>query len=87
MIVTSASSVEGHRVVSAAGLVQGSIVQSTHLGSETLTFAHDEAIDRMVTNARDLGANAVLDVRISTACIAGSVVEVLVYGNAVLLDT
>ena len=52
-----------------------------------LACAYDQAIDRMIRNAQDLGANAVLDVRVGTACMMGSVIEVLAYGNAVLLDT
>ena len=40
----------------------------------------------MVRKAEALGANAVLDVRVRTVYVMGSVVEVLVYGKAVVLD-
>jgi len=40
----------------------------------------------MVRKAEALGANAIFDVRVSTAYVMGSAVEVLVYGNAVVLD-
>ena len=87
MIVTSASSVVGHGVMSTAGLVQGSIVHAIPGGLEMLTRAHDQAIERMIRNAQTLGANAVLDVRFNTARVMDSLIEVLAYGNAVLLDT
>ena len=54
--------------------------------SEMMAQAHKQALDRMVRKAEALGANAVLDVRVSTAYVMGSAVEVLVYGNAVVLD-
>jgi uncharacterized protein YbjQ (UPF0145 family) len=54
--------------------------------SDMMERAHKQAMVRMVRNAESLGANAVLDVRVSTAYVTGSVVEVLVYGNAVVLD-
>ena len=40
----------------------------------------------LIGKAEALGANAVLDVRISTANVMGSGIEILVYGDAVVLD-
>jgi len=54
--------------------------------SDLMAHAHEQAMNRMIRNAESLGANAVLDVRISTAYVMGSAVEVLVCGNAVVLD-
>jgi len=54
--------------------------------SDMMAHAHEQAMDRMIRKAEALGANAVLDVRVSTAYVMGSAVEVLVYGNAVVLD-
>lgn len=51
-----------------------------------MAHAHKQAMERMVRNAESLGANAVLDVRVSTAYVVGSAIEVLVYGNAVVLN-
>jgi uncharacterized protein YbjQ (UPF0145 family) len=54
--------------------------------SDMMAHAHKQAMERMVRNAESLGANAVLDVRVSTAYVMASAIEVLVYGNAVVLD-
>ena len=54
--------------------------------SDMMAHAHEQAMDRMIRKAEALGANAVLDVHVSTAYVMGSAVEVLVYGNAVVLD-
>jgi uncharacterized protein YbjQ (UPF0145 family) len=54
--------------------------------SELLTKARDEALDRMVTEAEDLGADAVINVRYETSEIAGSSAEILCYGTAVRIE-
>ena len=54
--------------------------------SDMILHAHEQAMDRMIRQAEALGATAVLDVRFSTAYVMGSAVEILVYGNAVVLD-
>ena len=54
--------------------------------SDIMVHAHEQAMDRMIRKAEALEANAVLDVRISTTNVMGSVIEVLVCGNAVVLD-
>jgi len=63
-------------------LVGGEIQEYTKLMAES----RDQAIDRMVSDARILGANAVLDVRFSTSFIMQSAAEILVYGTAVVLE-
>ena len=54
--------------------------------SDMMTHAHEQAMERMIRQAEALGANAVLDVCVSTAYVMDSVIEVLAYGNAVVLD-
>jgi uncharacterized protein YbjQ (UPF0145 family) len=54
--------------------------------SDMVAHAHKQAMERMVRNAKSVGANAVLDVRVRTAYVMGSAIEFLVYGNAVVLD-
>lgn len=51
--------------------------------SELLTDARDEALDRMVEDARELGADAVVNVRMETSTITGGGSEVIAYGTAV----
>ncbi len=47
--------------------------------------AREQALDRMVVEARELGADAVVNVRFSTSVIIGGAAEMLAYGTAVKL--
>ena len=51
--------------------------------TEMLVEARQQAQERMVKEAIDLGANAILNVRYTTSAIAQGMSELLVYGNAV----
>ncbi|MFP4590864.1 MAG: YbjQ family protein [Halobacteriales archaeon] len=53
--------------------------------SNLLTKARDEAIERMIADARDLGADAVVNLRLETSEIANGGAEVIAYGTAVRL--
>ncbi|MCF6275038.1 MAG: YbjQ family protein [Robiginitomaculum sp.] len=53
--------------------------------TELLTESRDQSIDRMVDEARDLGANAILNVRFSTSSISAGASELYVYGTAVMV--
>ncbi len=53
--------------------------------SELLQEARNEAINRMVEQARALGANAVVNIRFSTSAITQGASELYVYGTAVKL--
>jgi uncharacterized protein YbjQ (UPF0145 family) len=63
-------------------LVGGEIEEYTKMMAE----AREQAVDRMRTEAESLGANAILDVRFSTSYMMGMASEILVFGNAVLLE-
>ena len=54
--------------------------------TELLNEARDEAIARMVEQARQAGANAVVNVRFSTASVAAGAAEIFAYGTAVVLE-
>ena len=54
--------------------------------TELLQEARDEATERMVAQARSIGANAVINVRYSTASITTGAAEILAYGTAVVLE-
>lgn len=54
--------------------------------TELLNEAREEATCRMAEQARELGANAVLNVRFSTASVAPGAAEIFAYGTAVQLD-
>ncbi len=53
--------------------------------TELLSDSRDEATERMVEQAKALGADAVLNIRYSTSSIAAGAAEIFVYGTAVVL--
>lgn len=52
--------------------------------TEMMTEARTEAIARMVADAQRMGANAVINVRYTTADVMGAGAELLAYGTAVV---
>ncbi len=63
-------------------LVGGELGEYTKLLGE----AREQAIDRMLAEAEQLGANAVLSCRFTTSVIMGGAAELLAYGTAVELE-
>lgn len=53
--------------------------------TELLNESRQEAIDRMKQQAEAIGANAVINVRFSTANITAGASEILAYGTAVVV--
>ena len=54
--------------------------------TELLTESREQSVDRMVEEARVLGANAILNVRFSTSSISAGASELYVYGTAVVVS-
>lgn len=63
-------------------IIGGEIEDYTKMMAES----REQALDRMIAEARSLGANAVLDVRFSTSYIMTGAAEILVYGTAVIVE-
>ena len=63
-------------------LVGGELVGYTELLSDSRV----EATKRMVAQAEELGANAVLNVRYSTSSVSQGAAEIYVYGTAVTVE-
>jgi uncharacterized protein YbjQ (UPF0145 family) len=63
-------------------LTGGEIEEYTKMMAE----AREQALDRMLADARALGANAVIDLHFSTSYLMASAAEILAYGNAVVLE-
>lgn len=63
-------------------IVGGEIEEYTKMMAE----AREQAIDRMMARARELGANAITDVRFSTSYIMGAASEILAFGNAAVIE-
>jgi len=63
-------------------MVGGEVVEYTKMLAES----REQALDRLIEEAKALGADAVVDVMYSTSDIASGAAEVLVYGTAVKLE-
>jgi len=51
--------------------------------TELMSDAREQAIERMIADAEDLGADAVVGVRFMTAAVMSGASEILVFGTAV----
>lgn len=54
--------------------------------TELLQESRDEALERMLAQAEETGANAVINIRFSTSSIAQGAAELFAYGTAVVLE-
>ena len=63
-------------------IVGGEVAEYTKLLGES----REQALDRMVEEATELGANGIISVRFSTSMIMGAAAELLAYGTAVVLE-
>jgi len=54
--------------------------------TELLSEARQQAIDRMVAAAEKLGANAVINIRLSTSSVMAAAAELFAYGTAVVVE-
>ena len=57
-----------------------------HEYAKLLAESREQALDRMLAEAEQLGANAVVSTRITTSVIMGGAAEMLAYGTAVVLE-
>jgi len=62
-------------------LIGGEVVEYTKLMAES----REQAIDRMIDSARELGANGIVGMRFTTSEIMGGAAELLAYGTAVVV--
>jgi uncharacterized protein YbjQ (UPF0145 family) len=62
-------------------LVGGEVIEYTRLLAE----AREEAVGRMEESAEELGANAIVSMRLMTSMVIGGAAEILAYGTAVLV--
>ncbi len=54
--------------------------------TELLSEARDEALQRMIEQATQMGANAVVNVRFATSSVAQGAAELFAYGTAVKVE-
>lgn len=101
MFVVTTDSVPGRTTRAFAGIVIGTVAVSTNkfdAGMKALDAAdqidRDEtlrrdrvvAVHRMVEQAREWGANAVVGIRFEHRAVTGSWAEICAYGTAVVVD-
>jgi len=63
-------------------LVGGEVSEYTKMLAE----AREQALDRMIAEARSLGATAIVDTRFVTSMLMQGAAELLAYGTAVILE-
>lgn len=54
--------------------------------TELLQESRQEALDRMVQQAKEMGANAVVNIRFATSSVAQGAAELFAYGTAVKVE-
>ena len=54
--------------------------------SSLMAGAREQAIDRMIVQARDMGADAIVCLRMETSSIKGGASEIVAYGTGVRLN-
>jgi uncharacterized protein YbjQ (UPF0145 family) len=63
-------------------LVGGEVSEYTKMLAES----REQALDRMVEEAQELGANAVVSIRFVTSMVMQGAAELLAYGTAVVVE-
>ena len=63
-------------------IVGGEIRDYTKMMAES----REQAIDRMIEEAENMGANAIINIRFTTSMIMQSASEILAYGTAVVVE-
>lgn len=64
------------------GMIGGEITEYTKMIAES----REQSVDRMIAEADELGANAIVNVRFSTSSMMQSAAELLCYGTAVVIE-
>jgi len=62
-------------------VIGGEVTEYTKMIAES----REQALDRMAENAKQMGANAILNVRFGTSMVMSGAAEILAYGTAVVV--
>lgn len=63
-------------------VVGGEVTEYTKMMAE----AREQAMDRMIADAEEKGANAIIQIRFATSMVMQSASEILAYGTAVVVE-
>ena len=81
-VVVRSRGLGGNIIAGLRSIIGGEIHEYTQL----LEQARRQAVDRMVTNATAMGANAVVMMRFDSSEIGQAMSEIVAYGTAVVLE-
>ena len=81
-VVVRSRGLAGNVAAGLRSIVGGEIKEYTEL----LEDARRHAIDRMVANATEMGANAVLSMRFDSSEMGNVMTEIVAYGSAVVIE-
>lgn len=81
-VVVRSRGLGGNVMAGLRSLVGGEIHEYTQLLEQT----RRQAVDRMVTNATAMGANAVVMMRFDSSEIGGTMSEIVAYGTAAVVE-
>jgi len=97
MIITTSTNLEGYKITKQIGLVRGITVRSrrgfmTIFGGKSTIYtelcenAREEALQLMIQHGKDLGCNAIINMRYDANDVMSGLTEVLAYGTAVYVE-
>lgn len=104
MLLSTAETIHGRKIVKHLGLVRGNTIRGRHAGRDIMATlrnlvggeitdytklmaeSREQAIDRMVEDAKKLGANAIVAVRFTTTEVMLRAAEIMAYGTAVIVE-
>lgn len=67
-------------------MMKNAVGGEVHEYTQVFAQVREQALDRLIADARRLGANAIVGLRFATADLGTSVAELMVYGTAVVVD-
>ena len=95
MILTTTNSIEGFRIIEYKGIVSGLAVNSQKLKmtfnmqkyysafGDSISDIKEQALQQLTNNAKNMSANAVIDIKVDIELTASNYVMVSVTGTAV----
>jgi uncharacterized protein YbjQ (UPF0145 family) len=85
MIVVTSENIAGKKIVKTLGLVRGNTGE-IHEYAKLVAESREQSLDRMMAEAEELGANAVIATRFTTSVLMGGAAELLAIGTAVVIE-
>ena len=97
MLITTTDEINGHEIAEVIGLVRGNVIRAKHIGTDIIAALRNlvggevseytklMATDRMISDARLKGADAIVGMRFTTSMVMAGSAEILAFGTAVRL--